>query len=241
MKYFLTHVLPADAEFAPGLGGRLSAHLTDLDERGIELTGSALRSDVTPTLVRRTATGTMVSDGPFAETKELVAGYDLIEAADLDEAIAVASAHPTVEAGAIEIRPVAPGMPTPLEPDMAAGRERYLMLVCWDQTGDAEIRAEDMPIDDASDPMAGWLASTGERRLHGWQLQPPALATTVRRGPAGVVVTDGPFAETKEQIGGYDILDVADLAEAVSIAEGHGAALLDLRLCSDMAEIFADV
>jgi hypothetical protein len=49
----------------------------------------------------------LVSDGPFAETKELIVGFDLLECADLDEAIAVASAHPMARGGRLEIRPLA--------------------------------------------------------------------------------------------------------------------------------------
>ena len=47
------------------------------------------------------------TDGPFAETKEQVAGYDVIDCADLDEAIEVASKHPTAWYGTIEVRPIA--------------------------------------------------------------------------------------------------------------------------------------
>ena len=48
----------------------------------------------------------LVADGPFAETKEAIGGYDVIECADLDEAIAVAAKHPVAAFGAIEVRPV---------------------------------------------------------------------------------------------------------------------------------------
>jgi hypothetical protein len=50
--------------------------------------------------------GTFVSDGPFAETKEQICGYDLLECADLDEALEVAAKHPMAKLGAIEVRPV---------------------------------------------------------------------------------------------------------------------------------------
>lgn len=50
--------------------------------------------------------GTFVSDGPFAETKEHIAGYDILECADLEEAVAVAAKHPVAKFGAIELRPV---------------------------------------------------------------------------------------------------------------------------------------
>ncbi len=47
----------------------------------------------------------LVADGPFAETKEQIGGYDVIDCADLDEAIEVASKHPTAAIGTIEVRP----------------------------------------------------------------------------------------------------------------------------------------
>jgi hypothetical protein len=47
----------------------------------------------------------LVADGPFAETKEQIAGFDIIECADLDEAIDVASRHPVARFGSIEVRP----------------------------------------------------------------------------------------------------------------------------------------
>jgi hypothetical protein len=50
----------------------------------------------------------LVSDGPFTETKEYVAGFDVLDCADLDEAIDVASKHPMAKAGALELRPIWP-------------------------------------------------------------------------------------------------------------------------------------
>jgi hypothetical protein len=47
----------------------------------------------------------VLSDGPFAETKEQIAGYDVIDCEDLDEAIEVASKHPVARFGTIEVRP----------------------------------------------------------------------------------------------------------------------------------------
>ena len=60
------------------------------------------------TLVRVRDGEVLVTDGPFTESKEWIAGYDLIEAADLDEAIEIASKHPMARFGRIELRPVWP-------------------------------------------------------------------------------------------------------------------------------------
>jgi hypothetical protein len=68
--------------------------------------GNALQPTTTATTIRADASGhPVVTDGPFAETKEALGGYYLIEAADLDEAIAIAKQVPA-RFGAVEVRPV---------------------------------------------------------------------------------------------------------------------------------------
>ena len=68
--------------------------------------GNALQPTSTATSIRHDSSGEVtVTDGPFAETKEALGGYYVIEAADLDEAIAVAKQIPVV-AGGVEVRPV---------------------------------------------------------------------------------------------------------------------------------------
>ena len=75
-------------------------------ERGILVGGGALRSAGEARIVRVRDDEALISDGPFAETKEQVAGYDIIECKDLDEAIEVAGKHPVARFGAIEVRPL---------------------------------------------------------------------------------------------------------------------------------------
>jgi hypothetical protein len=110
---------------------------------------------------------------------------------------------------------------------------KYLMLVCVD--GSVDLSREDEPVAAGAvepDPTEVWLAETGTRRLDGDRLRPPAEATTVRVRGGQTVLTDGPFAETKEQIAGYDVLDCADLDEAIEIASKHPVAafgMLELR------------
>jgi hypothetical protein len=77
----------------------------EMDERGVRLQGNRLRPISDATTVRMRGDEVLLSDGPFAETKEFIAGYDLIECEDLDEAIEVASKHPVAKYGAIEVRP----------------------------------------------------------------------------------------------------------------------------------------
>ncbi|WP_136519674.1 YciI family protein [Cellulomonas telluris] len=80
----------------------------DVDARGVWRHGNRLRPVEAATTVRRRGDDLLLTDGPFAETRETIGGYDVIECADLDEAIAVAAAHPMARAGRVEVRPVWP-------------------------------------------------------------------------------------------------------------------------------------
>lgn len=68
--------------------------------------GEALKPTSTATTVRVREGKTLTTDGPFAETREQLGGFYLIEAKDIDEAIAIASRIPSAKIGSIEIRPI---------------------------------------------------------------------------------------------------------------------------------------
>jgi hypothetical protein len=92
---------------------------------------------------------------------------------------------------------------------------KYMLLIC---AGGGVEEPDDMPT------IEQWLAEVGDRRLHGSRLRPISDATTVRARGGEVLVSDGPFAETREQIGGYDLIECADLDEAIEIAGRHPVA-----------------
>jgi len=75
-------------------------------DAGKLLGGEALHPTATATTVRVQVGSTLTSDGPFAETKEQLGGFYVIEAVDLDEAIAWAARMPDLHGGAVEVRPV---------------------------------------------------------------------------------------------------------------------------------------
>ncbi len=77
-----------------------------LRERGIEVSGEGLQGVETATTVRVRDGKTLVTDGPFAETKEHLGGFYLVDVANLDEAIEVAKRIPDIRRGSVEIRPV---------------------------------------------------------------------------------------------------------------------------------------
>jgi hypothetical protein len=75
-------------------------------EQGIELKGLELDSRQTAKSIRVRDGQATVTDGPFAETKEVLGGYFIADCADLDEAIEIASRIPVAEHGSVEIRPL---------------------------------------------------------------------------------------------------------------------------------------
>lgn len=77
-----------------------------LQETNIEHSGEALHPVATATTVRVREGQTLTTDGPFAETKEQLGGFYLVEADNLDDAIAIAAKIPDAKGGSIEVRPV---------------------------------------------------------------------------------------------------------------------------------------
>jgi hypothetical protein len=111
MTQYLILIYGDEAEFAKGTqedGAKLYGQHLEFgaaNEKTV-LGGNALESTSTATSIRRDASGEVtVTDGPFAETKEGLGGYYLVEAADLDEAIAIAKQVPA-PFGGVEVRPV---------------------------------------------------------------------------------------------------------------------------------------
>lgn len=99
---------------------------------------------------------------------------------------------------------------------------KYLLLVCWD-TEKMDAQTEPEPADTSEPESFPWLDDLQARGIWvtGDQLAPPRRARSVRVRDGKTIVTDGPFAETKEAVGGFDIIECRGLDEAVEIAAGH--------------------
>jgi len=98
------------------------AYVDDLESRGHLISTHALQSARTAVTVRVRQGRPSVTDGPFAETKEQLGGFFLIEAADINEAIQLATNWPSARLGSIEVRPIerelkATGRYAPLDSD----------------------------------------------------------------------------------------------------------------------------
>ncbi len=108
MEYLLFIVSdPAAPPYVPE-EDNIEEWVADLESRGVARGGNRLRpvSDATTVTVRDGKT--ILTDGPFTETKEWIAGFDLIDVENLDEAIEIAAKHPMARFGRVEVRPVWP-------------------------------------------------------------------------------------------------------------------------------------
>ena len=99
-------VAKAHAEDMKNLMGAFMAYTRALKEAGVFIAGDPLQPESTATTVRVRDGKTQVLDGPFAESKEQLGGYFLIDAPDLDTALSWAGRCPGAVYGAIEVRPV---------------------------------------------------------------------------------------------------------------------------------------
>jgi hypothetical protein len=101
---------------------------------------------------------------------------------------------------------------------------KYLLLICWDterMNGQTEPDPTKAPAEDEEGfPWVDDLQTRGIW-LTGDQLAPPRRARSVRVRGGKKMVTDGPFTETKEAVGGFDLIECGSLEEAVEIAASH--------------------
>ena len=197
--------------------------IEEMDCRGVRLFGRALDLPGTAATVRVRDGETLVTDGPFAETREFIAGFDLLECASHEEALEVAVKCPISQFHTIEVRPFAEGLR--LGPEAFAfgrgedGAARPFLLIMWMGGTPAE------PFDDQAlmDEGEAWRQDQEKRGLQilGNALEGPELATTVRVRDGQPLLTDGPFAETKEFIAGIDVVSCASHQQAIELAAAH--------------------
>jgi hypothetical protein len=95
---------------------------------------------------------------------------------------------------------------------------RYLLLICGN-----ENRLNDLPESQQGERMQSWGTFSSElvaanKMRGGERLRPSSTATTLRLNGGNRLLSDGPFAETKEQLGGFFVIEAKDLDEAVEVA-----------------------
>ncbi len=186
---------------------------------GMRLEGDALEDPAAATTVRVRDGETLVTDGPFAEFAEYVAGYDLLEADSLDQAVDYASRHPVTSFGAIEVRTVWPDFVPDSDAKQApaeTGSDFFFLHVPEPERLATATRAEGDP--------TPWVRKVEEqgKTLGGNRLKDePETSVVVRRRDGELLVTQGPFAEIAEQIAGIDLVRVGSRDEAIALAADH--------------------
>ena len=184
----------------------------------------------------------LVTDGPFAETTEQLGGYYVLDLADLDEAIAVASRLPPATKGTVEIRPVFPldGVP-PARPMPENPTGTPYLFLCYHNEAVFEAtgpNSKEYGMAEAVERTRE-LAAAG-KFLSASPLHPAATATCVRVRDGKRVITDGPFAETHEVLGGYYLILADSRDEAVAAAARQPGARfgsVEVRPLHDMSDL----
>lgn len=197
------------AEHDPVRMAEMGKLARELASQGILERGAPLASESAAASVRVRGHKPFVSDGPFAESKEVIGGFWIVDVADRDAAIAIAFRCPHARHATVQVHRVlfrgefgdaeagAPFLllfrmePGSSDPDGSKGREMRFF-------GEDLVRT-------------ATLFETARLADH----EPPARIE-VRGGKA--LVTDGPFAESKEAIGGYGLVRVPGRAEAIDLA-----------------------
>lgn len=105
VRYLLLICAPSDAAVPDTMAQDTRDWVEEMDARGVRTLGQELAPVSDATTVRVRQDEVHLFDGPFAETRELIAGFDLIEAPDLDAALDVAARHPVAAWGSVEVRP----------------------------------------------------------------------------------------------------------------------------------------
>ena len=201
----------------------LPSWIEEMDGRGVRLLGRELDFPETAVTVRVRDGEALVTDGPFAETKEFVAGFDLLECADLDEAIEVAASSPVARYHPFEIRPFRDGLRLGAgaaafgRGDDSAGTP-YLLTMWIAGTPAAPLDAE--AVTRECDAWRQGVQARG-RYVLGNALGGPDTATTLRVRGGETQLSDGPFIETNEFIAGIDVVSCADRQQAIELAAAH--------------------
>jgi len=185
----------------------------ELIKSGARIGANRLHPSSKGTRVRYAKGRVQVTDGPFAESKELIAGYCLIQAKSLDEAVAWAKSVP-FEEGEIEVRPLNELIDVPADPpDRRPGTTRYVGLV----KSDPDVEAGKFPEEKFVADMGAFLGEAAKAGvfLAGQALQPSSKGARVRFSGRNRQVIDGPFAESKELIAGFMFLQFPSKDEAI--------------------------
>ena len=200
----------------------MTAYNESLSRAGVLLDGHGLKPTSEGVRYHHADGETTATDGPFAETKEIVAGFTVLQARSLDEAVAWARRWPVEDAEGgveLEVRQVMEPIPSFGDPE-PDGRRQFISILTYDEAAEdngppseEEMEAMGRLIADAAD--AGVLLETGG-------LYPSSAGARITFRDGVPTVTDGPFTEAKEVIAGYAVYQAESLEALRPWAERFG-------------------
>ena len=184
--------------------------------------GQALQSTRTAKTIRWQGGKVVVTDGPYAETKEQLGGFTVFEADDMDQAIELMKKHPCARLGSHEIRPADEEMNAECGGAAASLniKQGTMTFVCLGYIDEKERAAISKSELQAKSVYVDALRRDGHWGV-GEALENSKTAKTLRSDGGKMVVTDGPYAETKEQLGGVVVLHAKDMNHAIELMTKH--------------------
>jgi len=200
---------PGFEEMMAGYG----AFTREVREKGAFVHGDPLDGAETATSLRLRDGKVIISDGPFIETKEQLGGFYILECATREAAIAYAAKIPRALNGSIEVRPMAGHDTRLFDPPH---KKSYLLALYGDETKflpDPELNNVKAHQSLTAELIAADEFMTGD----GLAFTKDAITVRVRDGKT--LCTDGPFAETREVLGGFYQVKCDDLDRALAIAK----------------------
>jgi hypothetical protein len=221
---------PEESEALMAQHGQYGERVAELG--GTVLGGEALQSTAKATSVRWNADEVTVSEGPYAETAEQFGGFYTVELPDLDAAIEAVKVLPHHA----ELRPV-------VVHDMPAGEvpavdgELHVVLLYGDE--EPWLRATPDEREAMYAQHGRFSAAVVERGAAvagGEELAHSSTATTVRRTPDGIVISDGPFAETTEQLTGFYLIRAKGVDVVVDLLNELPGEVTEIRPVVDMSQ-----
>ena len=200
-----------------------------LAQQGKFIAASPLQYAEAASCVRVRDGQTQLTTGPFAETTEQLGGFYIVELDDLDEAIAIASKLPPAKKGTVEIRPVfaLDGLPLSnfvLMQHAPDGLTPFILLCYDDEEYWRNVGPESHRAAMLEAVAVTWKLDSLKKFISASPLHPAETATSVRVRNGQKIISDGPFAETNEVLGGFYLILAQDQAEAESIAALHSGA-----------------
>jgi len=222
-QYLVAIHLPDD--FDPSSVDKAMEHDIDvlneeMEAKGIRLFAGGLRPAREAKALRtQPDRKVVITDGPYLETKEHVGGFWILEAVDMDEALAWARKAVVACRAPVEVRSFFRSDATGLlaRRPLKEGMTQYLATIYLPDNFDPSAQDEAMEGD--IDALSKEMEASGVKEVFAGGLSPAREAKSLRAQPDGkVLITDGPYLETKEHIGGLSMGEADDMDEALKWA-----------------------